>query len=849
MSRSSFGARAVWVLTVAVGLTAMAIQWWVVAPLGAEAPTHRWHVPAIAVAVGFGLAEVFVVRLRLGRDAYAFSLSEIPLIVGLFFANPELLVVARLGSAALVFAWRRTPPRKAAFNLALFALEVTVAVVLWHAVLGDGEALGPRGWTATLVVALATSMLGSGLVSLAISLHTSERASMLSDVLSLGQVADLVNAVFALVVVYVVSVDWRAGWILAVIIFVLVLAQRGYARLQSRNESLEQIDRFTSEVGQQVDVDAVMAAVLTRVRAAAGAETAQIRLHENHGDDRQWGLGQEGDAVESGGGSQLLNTFDALPSTEPLLVPRSTKDPALRAALVRADVRDVLAVALCVDGHRIGTLAVANRMGDRDTFTKDDAQQVVVLANHAAVALSNTARAEQLRKKAAEREHEATHDELTGLVNWRKLSEDLGDVLTDRAAAVLLLDLDRFKEVNDTMGHQVGDDLLRLVAERLVEVAPTYATVARFGGDEFAILLPETDQSGALACASMVIDGLSRPFDLVGLSIAVDASVGVALAAAGDERVSVVRQADVAMYAAKASRRGVEVYRQELDAYDPARLGLLADLRDAIAANTFSVVYQPKVDIADGHVHGVEALVRWNHPLHGPIGPDDFIPLAENSGLITPLTMLVMRSALEQNQAWRAAGLQLTLAVNISTRSLLDPTFADQVARILASVALPADALTLEITETSLMAEPERAIAELQRLSRLGLRLSVDDLGTGHSSLAYLQRLPVDEIKIDRSFLQALPDEASEAVVGAIVDLGHRLDRQVVAEGVENEFAWHRLRALGCDVAQGYWISRPIPAELVRPFVESWHDTWLATDGRGLSRRGDSRHGPRLVGL
>ncbi len=634
----------------------MVLQYGVVAPLAAGSPTHKWHVPLIAVAVGFGLAEVFVVRLRLGRDAYAFSLSEIPLIVGLFFANPELLIVARLGSAVLVFAWRRTPARKAAFNLALFALEVTVAVVLWHTVLGDGQPLGPRGWTATLVVALVTSMLGSGLVSLAIALHTSERPSMLSDVLSLGQVADLVNAVFALVVVYVVSVDWRAGWILVVIIFVLVLAQRGYERLQSRTESLEQINRFTGEVGQQLDIDAVMAAVLTRVRTAACAEIAQIRLHDKQGEDRPWGPESVDQTSEHGGRSTLLDTFDALLTTGPLLVPRSTKDPDLRAALRRADVRDVLAVQLSVDGRRIGTLAVANRMGDRDTFTEDDARQLAVLANHAAVALSNTARAEQLRKKAAEREYEARHDELTGLVNWRKFSEVLADILTDRPAAVLLLDLDRFKEVNDTLGHQIGDDLLRLVSRRLVEVAPSYAAVARFGGDEFAILLPETDQSGALACASMVIDGLSRPFDLVGLSIAVDASVGVAVAEAGDESVTVVRKADVAMYAAKSSRRGVEVYQKELDAYDPARLGLLADLRDAIAANMFSVVYQPKVDVVDGRVHGVEALARWNHPVHGQIGPDDFIPLAENSGLITPLTMLILRSALEQNHAWRAAG-------------------------------------------------------------------------------------------------------------------------------------------------------------------------------------------------
>ncbi|MEP6666498.1 MAG: hypothetical protein ABJA81_08640, partial [Nocardioidaceae bacterium] len=236
MSKAGFGERSVWGLTAAIAATALLLQLGVVSPLATSARTPPWHLPLITVAIGFGLAEVFVVRMRLGRNAYAFSLSEIPLIVGLFFAPPDLLIVARLGSALLVFAWRRTPLRKAAFNLALFALEVTVAVVVWRTILGGAEPLGPRGWVATLVVALVTSMVGSSLVSLAIAADTRQRPSMLSDVLSLGQVADLVNAVFALVVVYVVSVDWRAAWILGVVILVLVLAQRGYERLQRRNE-------------------------------------------------------------------------------------------------------------------------------------------------------------------------------------------------------------------------------------------------------------------------------------------------------------------------------------------------------------------------------------------------------------------------------------------------------------------------------------------------------------------------------------------------------------------------------------------------------------------------------------
>ncbi len=799
-------------------------------PLADGAPTPVWHLPLIAVAVGFGLAEVFVVHMRLGRNAYAFSLSEIPLVVGLFFVRPDLLILARLASALVVFGVRRTPVRKAAFNLSLFALEVAVAVIVWRSILGDADPLGPRGWVATVVVALVTSLLVLVLVSVAIAIDTRQRPPTLSGVLSLGQVADLVNAVFALVVVYVLSVDWRAGWMLGVVIVVLVLAHRSYERLQRRTESLEQINVFTSEVGQQLDIEEVVATVLERVRAAAGAEIIQIRLRGEDGEDRTWGMGTDDAAEPTSRPTDLLQTFAPLLTPEALLVPRNTKNPALRAALRAAGVQDLLAVQLRVDGQPIGTLAIADRLGDLDTFTNDDVRQIGVLANHAGVALANASRADLLRRQAAKREHEAMHDDLTGLANRRMFSQRLSQSLAEDSAAVLLLDLDRFKEVNDTLGHQLGDDLLCLVAKRLSDVAPSNALVARFGGDEFAVLLPRADEPGAVACASLVRDGLSRPFDLAGLAVAVDASVGVALAEPGEEAVGVVRQADVAMYVAKRTRQGVQVYRHDLDGYDPTRLGLLADLRDALTANAFTVVYQPKVAIADGHVQGVEALVRWNHPRHGLVGPDDFIPLAETSGLITPLTMLVLRAALDQNCAWREAGTDLTVAVNISTRSLADPTFVDQVARILASTAMPAGALTLEITETSLMAEPEQAIEALHRLRDLGLRLSVDDLGTGHSSLAYLQRLPVDEIKIDRSFLQAMPSQAAEAVIGGIVDLGHRLDRQVVAEGVENEFAWHRLRAVGCDTAQGYWISRPIAGQEIPGFVETWHDRHRAVD-------------------
>jgi EAL domain-containing protein (putative c-di-GMP-specific phosphodiesterase class I) len=275
------------------------------------------------------------------------------------------------------------------------------------------------------------------------------------------------------------------------------------------------------------------------------------------------------------------------------------------------------------------------------------------------------------------------------------------------------------------------------------------------------------------------------------------------------------------------------VFRPELDRHDASRLGLLADLRTAIAGNTLEVHYQPKFDVETGVVQGAEALVRWRHPLLGPVTPDEFVPLAEQSSLITPMTMLVLRRALRDCERWRSSGRRLSVAVNMSPRSLLDPGFVDQVAEALAAVDLPTSAVTLEITEDSLMSDPEGAIAAIRRLKELGVKVSVDDLGTGYSSLAYLQRLPVDEIKIDRSFLADFTDGDAQAVVGALVDLGHRLGRHVVAEGVEDEATLLRLRDMRCDTAQGFHLARPMSAGDFLVFLEQHASVELGADPRG----------------
>ncbi len=814
MTRARTGG--IWAFTALMFLGASALQWYVVGPL-VDQGRHWSLVWPLLVGLGFFAAELLVVHLRLGREAYAFSMMELPLVIGLFFVRPDLLVAARLAGSVAAFLIRRKSLQKATFNCAMFALETTCAVTLWHLLLQGAPPLGPRGWVATAVVALLISALSSVLVSIAITIATGERPRSVGEVVGLGQVGDLANACFALMAVYILSVDWRAGWLLGVLAGVLLFAYRSYEGARQRSESLEQVNRFTEVVGRDVSLDAVVAIVMSEVGASFEASRVELRLSGSTEEVRGWSLTQEGLAP---GPTPLTDRLLEHAQDGALLLPRGTVAPAQVKVLRDAGVRDCLMVPLRDEEGGSGSLVVADRVGDVASFTPADMRQMRALANHAAVALDNAARAELMIRQAEAREHAALHDELTGLANRRLFTHRVDEALAGGPVSLFILDLDRFAEVNDTLGHEIGDRLLMVVAERMVEAAPEGSVVSRLGGDEFAVLLPR-GSADVGSEAALVRDSLTRPVMLSGLSIAVDSSVGVVIDAGADDADSVLRCADLAMHAAKKSRLGLEIYRPELDKRDFSRLGLLADLRDAVASGALAVHYQPKLDLGTGEIIGVEALARWTHPTLGFIPPDEFIPLAEHSTLITPLTMSVLGTALEAASRWGALEGTFSVAVNISPRSLLDPTFVDQVRRMLAEVGVPAAALTLEITETNLMADPDRAVEALVRLRDLGVRLSVDDLGTGYSSLAYLQRLPVHEVKIDRSFLADFQDESSQAVVSAIIELGHRLGYHVVAEGVENAASLAALRRLGCDTAQGYLIARPMPDERLTAFLAS----------------------------
>ena len=418
-------------------------------------------------------------------------------------------------------------------------------------------------------------------------------------------------------------------------------------------------------------------------------------------------------------------------------------------------------------------------------------------------------------------ERQALHDGLTGLPNRTLLRDRTGQAIrqADRElvpAALALIDLDRFKEVNDTLGHHYGDQLLVQVGLRLQATLRAVDTVARLGGDEFAVLLPRIETAeGAVTVAKKLQAALEEPFVLEGLSVDVEASIGLALYPEhGNDPEELLQHADIAMYVAKDTHAGFVLFDPSHDQHSPRRLALLGELRRAIDQQQLLLHYQPKVDAHTSRVLGVEALVRWQHPTHGLIPPGDFIPLAERTGLIGPLTHYVLDAALHQCHDWRQDGHELPVAVNISARRLLDLDFPDEVAGLLTHWRVPARLLVVEITESTIMADPTHAIQILGRLNEMGVQLSIDDFGTGYSSMAYLKTLPVHELKVDRSFVAQMTSDSRDAViVHSTIDLGRNLGLRVVAEGVEDSLTLQHLDLLGCHAAQGYHISRPVPAE------------------------------------
>lgn len=449
-------------------------------------------------------------------------------------------------------------------------------------------------------------------------------------------------------------------------------------------------------------------------------------------------------------------------------------------------------------------------------------------------------RTTQLASLNKKLEHQSLHDALTLLPN-RTLYHDRLDqaiLLAQRnrqTFSLMALDLDRFKQINDSLGHHAGDLVLQETAERLKSALRGSDTVARMGGDEFALLLPTTgSEEEATVVAKKILALLNEPLSVDGRALGIGASIGIALFPEhGEDASTLVRRSDSAMYAAKRNQSGYVLYDSSLDAEDAERLTLHMDLRHAITGHELVLHYQPKIEFSTQRVSGVEALVRWQHPRLGLIFPDAFIPIAEKTGMMKPFTLAVIELALTQSSLWSKAGINLTIAINISATNLQDPQFPADMAVLLEKYQVSATHIELEVTETAIMSEPLKAIENIKKLSGMGLQIAIDDFGTGYSSMAYLRKLLVAKIKIDKSFVMDMHNNKNdEVIVRSTVDLGHNLGLTVVAEGVESQGAWDKLKELGCDSAQGYFMGRPAPAAELEKWIKQspWGLTGTGTE-------------------
>jgi len=826
MRRALRPAQVTWLLTTALAAGAVVVVTWT-----GGGPIIALDLPvalvAVALGTGFFFAEQFLVNVEFRRQAHTFTLAGIPLLIGVLVVSPVVFVLTRLVASVLALVWQRVSVDKMAYNSAAYAFEAAADTILVHLLLRPTSGLDLQT-AGTLIVLLAVvdQFIGA-LVLVMIRVHNGplSRADVVEGLVP-GFVLSVTASMLALSMIILFSYGTLGTVVAAVLLAIFAAGYRAYAATLHRHKSLTLVHEFvTGGVGAQ-SLETLAEELLSRIRRLLRASTVQVILMDS--DDRRpsevgpalvLAIDEEDSLHVSNGDfdTQDWVVVRTLTQHEPLLAGRTSKDPGVRQWLDEHGFRDAIMVALPDSSGIRGTLRVTDRLGETSTFTAEDLTMLQTLTGHLAVALRSIRLVQKLG-------YDATHDSLTGLANRRGLYTDGQARLAetpDRRRALLLLDLDKFKEVNDSLGHHAGDQLLIEMGDRLRGHLRGGDLLARLGGDEFAILLQDAGFEEAASVAGNLRARLAEPFTasagssaLGKITLHTSVSIGIArFPDDGPDLSSLLRKADIAMYKAKTSGEGYHVYSDSDNAGGAARLRTVDELQTAITSDQFVLHYQPKVDLDTGDVNSVEALVRWDHPARGLLYPDAFLDLVEASGLMRAMTRLVLEMAMDQAALWRGQGRHLTIAVNLSASSLVDGGLPDEVFAMLADRGVSPGALQLEITEEFLMDDRERARNILTRLRDGGVQISIDDYGTGYSSLSYLRELPIDELKLDQSFILPMADDArATALVASTIALAHSLGLRMVAEGVETELAYAALKRLGCDKAQGYFISRPVPA-------------------------------------
>ena len=844
---SSGSVTPIWVLNIGMALVAAAVYVAFMAPL--RRPSGVALLSIALLIAGFAVGEWWRVLIHFRQEAQSFSLSEIPLVIGVFAlaGDPGQLVIARVVGAAIGLGLlRRQEPIRLVFNLASFAIETeTLSLLVNHVSGTDAKSLAV--WLWVLLFMSIASLLGFALTVIAISLaegRQSHRQWLQPIVIVL--IGGFANCSLGLVIVALGSSRPAMLFLLLTPLSAIVAAYVLYTREYQKNQRLKNLYTSSGMLQRASSGGAAIPELLDHYCTVFRVDTAMVSLlpvATGTGSSRtistRGGVHDAVDVVLSA--EHLERLLPLLDETTPsyadagfevvqrgVIITPSTSNPELRRWLNEQGFRDAMATLLQGEGTLLGTLVVANRLADLGCFNSDDLRDFDAYAAQITIAVQNTSLGDRLHRQAF-------YDTLTGLSNRALFMDRLEHALTRRERngellAVLFLDLDNFKEINDSLGHMAGDELLARVADSLKTVLRASDTPARFGGDEFAILVEETaDREDTLRVVDRVESVFKSRFKVGGREVTISASIGVAVTASRDiSAEELVGRADVAMYRAKLKGKDTsEIFEPGMQDVVSRRLEVRTDLERAVDDRELVVLYQPIVDMASSTPIGVEALVRWKHPRWGMVGPAEFIGIAEETGIIRELGLHVLEVACRQWQAWHF-GLDdeptVTMSVNVSPRQLRHPDFVKDVSRILVKTGLLPSHLTLEITESFMVDDPASARARLHELKTLGVRISMDDFGTGYSSLASLQDLPLDILKIDKLFVDHVAEDPRRtAFAQAIIRMGKTLGLGLVAEGVENADQAERLQSLGCRFAQGFYFSRPVHADEIQKMLIAAH--------------------------
>ncbi|GGJ98431.1 bifunctional diguanylate cyclase/phosphodiesterase [Pilimelia anulata] len=804
----------IWLVTGALGLVAAALTG-VALSYDGKPTLDQWP-QALCFLVLFIAADAAYLRVDFRRQVFSINISELPLLLALFYLPAVPLIVVRLAAAGMIYLVRGrlgATAIKQWFNFFTKAASTSAAAAM-VAAYRPLDTANVETWLVLVGAVLLHILVMIASMSAVLAIAHGRRAwhevtRMAVPALAVG----VVNITLGLVVLLVLKQSAWAVALLGVLGVSFVLAYRSYSRFMRQHHRLQELYDLTEHVRETRHETTLYDRLLHGTRQMLRAQYATLWLPA----DRRHPEILLTSKIDVPGLIDLPGTPDALrryavEHGETIAVGANFDPPA--AATPRVGT-DVIVVPLRSGPVVIGCLEVAGRIGDVNSFHPEDVRLLETVAAHVGVAVENSRLVDRLR-------FDAYHDALTGLPNRRRVLQALEESVKFRApgevVAVLLFDVDGLRDVNDSLGHSAGDRLLVEVSKRLRELAPPAALVGRLGSDEFVVTLRVENVEAAAVLAAGLREQLRVPMDFGALTLDVDTAVGVVVHPDhGSDPATLIQRADVAARAAELIPAGVQVFNPALESRSVRRLGLANDLRRAIDQDELEIYFQPQVSLADKHLVGVECLARWEHPAHGSVDPEDFVAVAEHTGQLSRLTEAVLKEGLRRCRQWADAGRPLNVAVNLSSRTLVDATFPDRVERLIREFEVDPARVTFEVAEDG--GAPDRPMPTLQRLHEIGVQLSVDDFGTGYSSLSYLRRLPVQEVKIDRTFVQGMATDPGDlAIVRAVVDLARHFGLTVVAEGVESELTLNLLREMGCDVGQGFLFSRPLPYER----LEAW---------------------------